>query len=101
MSSAVVVGGGPNGLAAALSLAAEGVEVTVLEAADEGGGGPRSSEAIGPGLLHRPLPGRRRGGGHRARGRRRGRRWHAQQRGNRSRAAARPLFGDSSDGRRL
>ena len=46
MSTGVVVGGGPNGLAAALSLAAEGVEVTVLEAADEVGGGTRSSEAI-------------------------------------------------------
>ena len=52
MSTAVVVGGGPNGLAAALSLAAEGVQVTVLEAADEVGGGTRSSEAIVPGLLH-------------------------------------------------
>lgn len=52
MSTAVVVGGGPNGLAAAISLAAKGVEVTVLEAADEVGGGVRSSEAIIPGLLH-------------------------------------------------
>ncbi|OBA80265.1 FAD-dependent oxidoreductase [Mycobacterium sp. 1164966.3] len=52
MSTAMVVGGGPNGLAAAISLAAEGVDVTVLEAADEVGGGVRSSEAIVPGLLH-------------------------------------------------
>jgi phytoene dehydrogenase-like protein len=52
MSTAVVVGGGPNGLAAAISLAANGVEVTVLEAADEVGGGARSSEAIVGGLLH-------------------------------------------------
>src|ERR1700749_5273390 len=52
MSTAVVVGGGPNGLAAALALAAEGVQVTVLESADEIGGGARSSEAIVPGLLH-------------------------------------------------
>jgi phytoene dehydrogenase-like protein len=52
MSTAIVVGGGPNGLAAAIALAAEGVSVTVLEAADEVGGGARSSEAIIPGLLH-------------------------------------------------
>src|ERR1700749_3250025 len=52
MSTAIVVGGGPNGLAAAIALAAEGVSVTVLEAADEVGGGARSSEAIVPGLLH-------------------------------------------------
>src|ERR1700686_4653515 len=52
MSTALVVGGGPNGLAAAIALAAEGVSVTVLEAADEVGGGARSSEPIVPGLLH-------------------------------------------------
>ncbi|MCW4354255.1 NAD(P)/FAD-dependent oxidoreductase [Hoyosella sp. YIM 151337] len=52
MSTAVVVGSGPNGLAAAVSLAAEGVQVTVLEAADEIGGGTRTSEGIVPGLLH-------------------------------------------------
>jgi len=52
MSTALVVGGGPNGLAAAISLASKGVQVTVLEAADEVGGGARSSEAIIPGLLH-------------------------------------------------
>src|ERR1700754_3822302 len=52
MTSAVIVGSGPNGRAAAVTLAAEGVEVTVLEAADTLGGGTRSSELTRPGLIH-------------------------------------------------
>jgi phytoene dehydrogenase-like protein len=52
MTSAVVVGSGPNGLAAAIRLAQEGISVTVLEGYDRPGGGTRTSELTLPGVLH-------------------------------------------------
>jgi phytoene dehydrogenase-like protein len=49
---AVVVGAGPNGLAAALRLAAAGLTVQVVEAGERPGGGMRTEELIRPGYLH-------------------------------------------------
>ena len=49
---AAVVGGGPNGLTAAIVLAQAGRRVTLYEAADRVGGGLRTSELTLPGFRH-------------------------------------------------
>lgn len=49
---AIVVGSGPNGLAAAIQVARRGRSVHVVEAQETFGGGSRSAELTNPGFVH-------------------------------------------------
>ncbi len=52
MSNATVIGSGPNGLSAAITLATAGVRATVLERNTRIGGGCSTAEVTQPGFLH-------------------------------------------------
>ena len=52
MSTATIIGSGPNGLSAAIVLAASGVRTTVLERNGQIGGGCSTAEVTQPGFLH-------------------------------------------------
>src|SRR6202165_3663577 len=52
MYDAVVVGAGPNGLAAAITIARAGKSVIIYEAKETIGGGSRSMELTLPGFVH-------------------------------------------------
>lgn len=49
---AIVIGAGPNGLAAAITMQQQGLSVLLLEGADQIGGGMRTAELTLPGFYH-------------------------------------------------
>src|SRR5690625_160042 len=49
---AIIIGAGPNGLAAAIRLASDGLTVKVFEAGTSVGGGTRTEELIRTGYFH-------------------------------------------------
>jgi phytoene dehydrogenase-like protein len=54
MGTVVVVGAGPNGLAAAVTMARAGHDVTVYDSNEEPGGGARSLDVFDTGAVHDP-----------------------------------------------
>jgi phytoene dehydrogenase-like protein len=52
MTTATIIGSGPNGLSAAIALASAGISTTVMERNRQIGGACSTAEATLPGYLH-------------------------------------------------